>query len=264
MGPQKKNHKVILIIVDGMRADVAHKTWGYMQSLCDANKAKRVPCTADNPSVSLPCYESILTGKPSTVHGVTSNYYSGKSTMKSNIFKEFKRRGRTTGAVCSSWIYGLYGRNAPFDHRKHKIVDDPKEQIMHGRFYTSEAFEDLETMEFADHLIHNHAPDFVLLHLSQMDHIGHDKGIGSEYQYHSELVDEQFSIYFPQWLKNYAIVVTADHGMNRHKTHGTVEEGVVKVPLYVASKSPTRLKGIESRDYHHTHIARICCTLGGV
>jgi predicted AlkP superfamily pyrophosphatase or phosphodiesterase len=261
MGKQKK---VMLVIVDGMRADVACNTWGYIQSLCDAGKARRFTCTADNPSVSLPCYESILTGRPSTVHGVTSNYYQGKSTMKKNVFKAFKRSGRSTGAVCTSWIYGLYGRSAPFDHKKHKIVDDHREQIEHGRYYTSEGFEDTETMEFTDNLIYNYNPDFILLHLSQIDHIGHDKGIGSEYQYHSELVDEQFSIYFPRWLKDYEIVITADHGMNKHKTHGTVEYGVVQVPLYVLSNVPKNIRSISDHDYHHIQIANLCCTLGGV
>lgn len=258
--------KTIIIIVDGMRADVAHKSWGYLQMLCDSSNAVSLKCKADNPSVSLTCYETIVTGKASTDHGVTGNYFQGKSRMKQNLFKHFKTHKRSTAAVASSWFYQLYGRDKEFKVSKHKQYwNNKKEQIETAFFHTSDSFPDSEAMEIAANIIHKNKPDCLLIHIAQIDEIGHSQGVGQAYHYQAEIVDELFSYYFPFWLKeNYTIIVTADHGMNEHKTHGTLEPEVLAVPLYVVSKNKQRIKAADAkRTYHQKDILSVfVCNAG--
>ena len=69
-----KNNKVIMVLLDGVRADTAFSYMGYLNSLClNTDKGIRTTSICDNPSVSRTNYETLHTGVPSVVHGITSN-----------------------------------------------------------------------------------------------------------------------------------------------------------------------------------------------
>ena len=224
-------NKVILLLCDGLRADMAFEQLGLLESLCNHGKGYRWVGYSDSPSVSKTNYETIVTGMPSLKHGFVSNLIHGKSKMKKNIFSEVKRKGGKTACVGSSWFYDLYGKQAPFKSRKHKEIDDSSELIQHGRYQSSEEVSSQDLLETSDHIIHKYKPDFLLIHVQDIDHIGHTKGIGEEYNQAIEGLDELLGIYIKDWLKDYTIVLCADHGMDMYKTHGGAICDTIHIPV---------------------------------
>ena len=49
------------------------RIWDFMQHLVERNMAARYELHSEVPSLSRPLYETILTGTPPIIHGVTSN-----------------------------------------------------------------------------------------------------------------------------------------------------------------------------------------------
>lgn len=58
----KNTNKVILVVLDGLNADVGLTCMGFLQALCEQHKAKAYKLQCELPSLSRPLYECILTG----------------------------------------------------------------------------------------------------------------------------------------------------------------------------------------------------------
>ena len=263
--------KVILIVCDGMRADVAAKQMGYVESLCHNRRGHKWIAYADNPSVSKTNYETIVTGMPSIHHGVVTNLMSGRSKMKRSIFSEVKARRGKTACLGSHWFYDLHGSSAPFNARKHKEVNDPRDAIQIGRFQTGEEVSSAELLETADFIVHKYNPDFMLIHVQDIDHIGHTKGLGKDYIQAVEGLDELLGIYLPTWLKTYTVIINADHGMDKYKNHGGTACDVVTIPFYILPKMKSKPTESYLRDLkthsdtiYQVDVARIVLDLMGI
>ena len=94
-------NKVILVIIDGLRCDVAFKEMRYMVRLTREGLAARFTLKAEMPSLSKPLYETLLTGIPPYLSGVTSNEFKGRSTQKSifHLTKEKRAHQRGSGLL---------------------------------------------------------------------------------------------------------------------------------------------------------------------
>jgi len=71
-----QNKKLVLIVVDALRFDTACSHMGFLHHLVERNVAARYKICSEVPALSRPLYETILTGTPPIVHGVTSNKVS--------------------------------------------------------------------------------------------------------------------------------------------------------------------------------------------
>lgn len=83
-------------------------------------------------------------------------------------------------------------------------------------------------------LAEQHQPDYLLLHTSSVDSIGHAYG-GTSREYHRQIyhVDIALSRMVPLLLElGYEVMVTADHGINEEAHHGGTEAIVREVPFY--------------------------------
>src|SRR5699024_12745887 len=67
------SNKLIVVVIDGMRYDLAVENLGYIEHLVDIGKAMSCQIKSELPSLSRPLYEVLLTGTPSSVNGITSN-----------------------------------------------------------------------------------------------------------------------------------------------------------------------------------------------
>lgn len=65
-------HKVIVVLVDGLAAEVAH-CMGYLCGMVEAERGLHTTLSAALPSLSRPLYECILTGVPPVASGITHN-----------------------------------------------------------------------------------------------------------------------------------------------------------------------------------------------
>lgn len=225
--------RVILVVSDALRDDTARDQMGYLQHLVEAERATRYTVIAELPTMSRPLYETLHTGVPVSVHGVTNNKVVRRSKMP-NVFEEAVRAGRTTAAAAYGWVSELYN-HAPYDPVADREVDDPGLAIQHGRFYMEDNMPDREVFAAGASLVHRFEPDFLLIHPMGMDYLGETYGADSrEYRNNAVFQDMTLANLIPGWLeRRYMVLVTADHGINDDHLHGGTLPDVRHVPLYV-------------------------------
>jgi predicted AlkP superfamily pyrophosphatase or phosphodiesterase len=226
-------NKVILVLSDGLRYDVAVARMGMLGNMVETKLASLYKVIGELPSISRPIYETVHTGMPVNQHGVVSNKVIRKSN-KSNIFQLVREAGGTSAAAAYYWFSELYNR-APYDPIEDREVDDPSLLIQHGRFYTQDDFPDIELFASAGMLVRRFHPDYLLVHPMGMDYIGGTKGgSSSKYRKHATSQDIWLSTYLAEWVDNgYTILVTGDHGINNDGFHGGSTPEEREVPLFL-------------------------------
>lgn len=225
--------KVLLILSDGLRDDTAANQMGYLEHLVENKLATRYTVIGEMPTMSRPLYETVHTGVPVHVHGVTSNAVICRSKMP-NIFEEAVKAGKTTGASAYWWVSELYNR-APYDPVGDREVDDASLAIQHGRFYMEDDTPDKEVYAAGALLARRFEPDYLLIHPMGMDWAGHQHGSDSrEYRNKAIFQDVIMATLSPEWLQHgYTVIFTSDHGMNVDRMHGGSSAGERRLPLYL-------------------------------
>lgn len=224
--------KVILIVLDGLRFDVAQASMGYLAHLLEHRQASLYKVQAELPTLSRPLYEVLLTGTPVAINGITTNDVVRLSSQQS-VFHLAVQAGLTTAAAAYSWFSELYN-SASFswlrDRDQHRLV----QPIQHGRFYWEDAYPDSHLFADAEMLRLAHSPDFMLVHPMGIDHAGHCYGADTaEYRGSALAADSLLSHYVPRWREaGYTLLITADHGMNADGQHGGTLPDVREVPLF--------------------------------
>ncbi len=225
--------RVILILSDALRYDVARANMGFLGHLVESKQASLYKIIGELPSISRPMYETIHTGLPSSEHGIVSNNVVRCST-KPNVFQTVKNAGKVTAAAAYSWISELYNR-APYDPIEDREVDDAALSIQHGRFYGEDDYPDIELFYTAAHLVRKYTPDYLLLHPMGMDYNGEIFGADTkEYRSHAIYQDHKLAPMVMEWREQgYTILVTGDHGINADGNHGGTTSDQRDVPLFV-------------------------------
>lgn len=231
--------KVIMMVCDALRNDVARQYMGYLEHLVEAKKATRYTVIGELPSMSRPIYETLHTGVPVSVHGIANNAIIRQS-MLPNVFKLAKDAGKVTAAAAYSWYSELYN-NAPFDPVMDREVDDPAKAIQHGRFYMSDDYPDMDLFGQAAVLLVKHQPDYLLIHPMGMDFVGEQHGgISLAYRKQAIMQDGIISYFLPLALNmGYTVLVTADHGISDDGVHGGSLDTMRQVPLYIIPSEQT-------------------------
>src|SRR3972149_104783 len=188
--------KTILILSDGLRYDVAKDNMGFLGHLVESKLAS-------------------LSSKP-------------------NIFQVVKSAGKVTAAAAYYWVSELYNR-APYDRIEDKEVDNEELAIQHGRFYTQDEYPDIELFNSAAHLVRKFSPDYLLLHPMGMDYHGETYGSDSkEYRNHAIQQDAWLAPLIQEWMeRDYTVMVTGDHGINKDGAHGGTTPEQREVPLFM-------------------------------
>lgn len=254
--------KVILILCDALRDDIAAEEMGYLEMMIEQKRGSRFHMTGGLPSLSRPCYETIHTGMPASDHGITSNAVQRRSTAAS-IFSVAHAEGKITAAAAYCWYSELYVRT-PFNPLTDKEIDDESAFIQHGRFYFQDDYPDQELFAQAAWLSARFAPDYLLLHPMGIDHMGHLHGGGSsEYRNQVVLQDQLIAYAVPAWLAaGYTVIVTGDHGMNSHKNHNGTYPDVRHVPFYVLPATGDGLGNTGERVSQLAVAPTLCALLG--
>lgn len=107
------SNKLIVVMVDGMRDDMARENLGYIEHLVDAGLAARTTVKSELPSLSRPLYEVLLTGTPSSENGITANS-SVRLSDQESLFHLTKKNGMVNATASYYWVSELYQR-APFN-----------------------------------------------------------------------------------------------------------------------------------------------------
>lgn len=225
--------KVIMIVADALRDDVARGYMGYLEHLVETRQATRYTVTGELPSMSRPIYETLHTGVPTSVHGIVNNAIVRRSHLP-NIFQMAVQAGKVTAAAAYLWYSELYN-SAPFDPLLDREVDNEALAIQHGRFYMSDDYPDVDLYGQGAVLAVKYQPDYLLIHPMGLDFIGERDG-GSSLAYRKQVImqDAIISYLLPAALGlGYTVLVTADHGISDDGVHGGSLPTMRNVPLYV-------------------------------
>ncbi|MGG4033885.1 alkaline phosphatase family protein [Paenibacillus cisolokensis] len=224
--------KVIMVVLDGLKYDVAVSSMGFMYHLIEKEKAALYKVKSEMPSLSRPLYEVLLTGTPAWMNGITSNQTVRLSRQKS-IFHICREHGLRTAAAAYFWVSELYQR-APFDYLMDREQHDESKPIQHGKFYFDDTYPDSHLFADAEYLRRTYDPHFLYIHPMNIDDTGHKFTCDSaQYRNRAMAADNMLSLLVPNWMtEGYEIIVTADHGMNRDGNHGGSGDDERDVPLF--------------------------------
>lgn len=260
--------KVILVILDGLRFDVAQQSMGFLGHLVETAQARLYPVQTELPTLSRPLYEVLLTGTPVSVNGITANEVARLSHQVS-LFHLATQQGLTTAAAAYHWFSELYNR-FPFDPCCDREQHDLSQPIQHGKFYFEDAYPDSHLFADAEVLRQDWNPNFLLVHPMGLDYAGHGFGSDSkQYRGRAIATDSLLAQYLPRWLQaGYQVLVTADHGMNADGQHGGIAADVRTVPLFCvgdrfepAESKPVELQPVELQQISQLSIAPLICSL---
>jgi predicted AlkP superfamily pyrophosphatase or phosphodiesterase len=256
-------NKVILILSDALRYDVAKANMGFLGHLVETRQASLYKIIGELPSLSRPMYETIHTGLTSSEHGIVANTILRRSN-KPNIFQLIRDAGKVTAAAAYCWVSELYN-HAPYDPIDDREVDDEKLNIQHGRFYCEDEYPDSELFFTAAHLVRKFSPDYLLLHPMGMDYHGETFGADTkEYRNHATYQDKRLAPLVLEWReRGYTIFVTGDHGINADGNHGGTTSEQRDVPLFVIQPARNG-KGDTGEIVSHLQIAPTILQLLGV
>lgn len=232
--------KVVLVVLDGLGYSYCRRLLGNVEGWVTNGDAKVWRMQSVLPSTSGPCYASIHTGVVPQVHGIRTNADSFRLEQP-DIFSAARSAGLKTAAVAHSY-FSAYFQRAPFDPLVDLEVDDESLPIQHGRFYTMEGEfsgnlavpSDADIFAQTTILMRRRIPDYLLLHSSTPDSVGHAYGSDSiEMDKAAYLLDGVISRYLPMWRElGYEVMITADHGQSGRGHHGGTEDIMRDVALY--------------------------------
>ena len=257
--------KTIFVLLDVCGYEIATEYLGYLEHMADYGLAAKYRVRGELPSMSRPMYETLLTGVPSHVHGITCNEVVRRSSQE-NIFSMCKKAGLTTGGAVYFWLSELYNK-APFNKHTDRIQFGRNDGglIDYGMFYWEDTYPDSHIFQDGEFIRKTYAPDFMMYHPMNIDLAGHNFGADSK-EYAWKVADDGCFIadLMQEWLLDgYQVVVTADHGMDTKGIHCGIADLQRDVPLYICS--PRVENGhFEDHSISQLNMAPMLCRLLGL
>lgn len=252
--------KTILVLLDGCRYDAITEAGGFFEHLIDRGIGAKYRVLGELPSISRPCYETLMTGLPVVKHGITNNE-GGIPSHSENLFSLCKRNGLKTAAAAYFWISELYCK-APYDPVRDRLSVGGDGSIDFGIYYHEDQYPDSHLFLDAEYLRRTYDPDFLLVHSMNIDLAGHRFGGGSkEYLLAVDGAVEGLSPRILEWMREgYEVVVAADHGMSALGLHGGSTDDQRQTALYLFSPrfSPGRFT---EKPLSQLNLAPLLCSL---
>jgi predicted AlkP superfamily pyrophosphatase or phosphodiesterase len=220
------NHKVLLILVDGMRPDsLSISGHPYIEQLKE-KASYTLSARTVMPSVTLPCHMSLFHSVPPERHGIMDNIYTPQVRPIDGLCEQLKASNKTS-ALFYNW-------------EQLRDVARPG-STAHSCFISGSNYGyDVTNRLLTDHsiaFINEHAPDFTFLYLGDVDEVGHKYGwMSKEYieaVYLSWDCIEKAVHAIPE---HYNVIVTSDHG-GHDRTHGTWMPEDMTIPMFIKGKA---------------------------
>lgn len=248
--------KVIFVLLDGLTRENCLKSMGYLWHMKEIGKASYLDVKGELPSLSRPCYESIFTGTPASVHGIVSNNIT-RNSVCDNVFSLAVKKGLRTGAAAYHWMCELYA-SSPFEFSKRQLHDESL-PIQHGCYYFEDDYPDTHLFFDGDFIRKTWDTDLLLIHPMGIDLTGHKFGNNSkEYEVKLIEIDGILSNLLPCWIaEGYAVIVTSDHGMNSLGNHGGNQDILRELPMFMFNIAPAETEHV----YSQLSIAPTICRL---
>lgn len=211
---------------------MARREFGYGEGLVAVGRARGWTMRTALPSKSLALYETIHTSLVPAKHGITTNDVVRRSRWE-HVFVVARRHDRRTTVTAHAWMAELY-LPVRFDRVQGCEVGDEEGAIQHDRFYPHDDTPDPEVL-WAEEIRHwRHARDYLPIHTMACDWIGHRHGAKPlHYARAASQLDDMLARLVPAWLEDgHVVLLTTDHGMDRHGWYGDTGEDVRSIPFY--------------------------------
>ena len=219
------SNKVILISIDGMRADGLLKCGNPYLEVLKNTSSFTFDAKTVMPSITLPCHLSMFHSIPPERHGTPNNSYVTPVRPVDGLFEVLKNAGKKCtmyygweplrdigrpGSLISSEYVNAYA----FDHTDGILTDRALDYIKKGQ------------------------PDFVFLYMVETDEKGgHDSGWMSEtYLDYIKYAIDNVKKVIETVGDEYHVIVTADHG-GHDRAHGTDMPEDMTIPMVFHGKS---------------------------
>ena len=242
------SEKVVLILVDGMRPDgMLQCGHPFVKELMEKSSYSLNARTVF-PSVTLPCHMSLFHSVDPDRHGITTNTYTPQVRPIDGLYEQLHRAKRST-AMYYTWQElrdvarpNHVGVGALINLHKYTEAD---------RRITDAFLRDLP----------EYLPDFTFLYLGETDEVGHKYGwMSEEYMQSLENSWENIARIIETLPKDYAVIITADHGGHEY-THGTDLPEDMTIPLIFAGAEREMVGKLE--DVNIIDIAPTIAALSG-
>lgn len=228
-------HRVVLVSIDGLAPRVlAEVPTPVLDRLASEGRvAERAETVV--PSSTLPSHTSMLSGLTPAEHGVLWNrYVPWRAFQTPTVFSVCRERNLRCG---------LFAGKRKFAHL---VENEPgAERWLHGESAQ-------EVFAAAARYVTARDPDFVMLHLAEVDRTGHADGWGSPAQKEAlARIDAALGAFLEEVSEagsgRLEVLVTADHGGHGTR-HGTGAPEDVQIPwiLWGAGIAPGRIPGVVS------------------
>lgn len=205
--------RVLLIIVDGLREDVARDLPTFREL---GEEGSFLVAHSVQPSLSYPGWTALATGAPPEISGVTTNWYEGRVEVD-DLFASADRAGLTAA------VAGDEGWGELFPDVEHTalVPDEPDDS-------------DPRVVRRSLRMLEELAPDLLVVHLSDVDKRGHETGVKEPYLAAAQRADEIAGRLVEAAGSGTAVVLTSDHGHVDVGGHGGPEPEATRTPLVLA------------------------------
>ena len=213
--------KTLLILVDGMRPDALAGCKAAQKVM--ANSVYTLSAQTVMPSVTLPCHMSLFFSMLPEHHGTQSNTYTPPNRLILSLFDVLAIEKKD---VASFYSWGQLRDLCHPASLNYSLL------IKGGTFGYDKANDRLT--DAAIGYITENNTDLTFLYLGYPDAAGHAHGwMSEEYMKSLENSWENISRIIRALPKDYAVIITADHGGHDH-THGTEMPEDMTIPLIFA------------------------------
>ena len=225
--------KTLLVLVDGMRPDALKNCKAAQRVL--ANSVYTMNAQTVMPSVTLCCHMSLFYSMIPEHHGTQGNTYMPPSHQLLSLFDVLAIAKKDVASFYSwgqlrdlchpaSLNYSLLikGATLGWENANNRLTDA------------------------AIGYMNENSTDFAFLYLGYPDEAGHAHGwMSEEYMYAMENSWQNIERIIEALPKDYAVIITADHGGHDH-THGTDSPEDMTIPLIFAGAERELIGDLEN------------------
>ena len=242
---QNDRPQVILISIDGLTTmDYLHPDGGL--KIPNLRALKATGCAANGmtgifPTVTYPSHTAMITGEPSSVHGIHTNtpldpfgyenggwFYYAEQIRSPTLWQVLNRAGRTTAAV--SWPVTV-GAEIDYLLPEYRPVRTPEDVALMSALSTRGLFREMIRVDSTDRpmtdpwriqasiaILQSRHPDLLALHLSDLDGAQHSFGPHAPQAHDAlEMIDAQIgelraAVAASGRADRTAWVIVSDHG----------------------------------------------------
>jgi len=205
--PSRLAQHVLLVVVDGLRWDIAHSANIMPRFAAAMHRYTSAAIWANPISMTSSAVLAYGTGERASLDQVLENLHLPPARLNSWL-QNAQAAGLTLAAVGDPAWAQLYGKQLA------SFRPDPMGVAIDRDF-------NAQTFASARDLQHT-TPDFLVAHFVTPDHQGHAYGIRSErYRSHLQQFDRDLFAWLDSLTPDWTVLVTSDHGAAESGTHGT-------------------------------------------